>query len=356
METLENLIARAKKNEEIARNLFDIEVAILNIADTQTYLEHLLAAVVEKFNITFGWYSVIESSHTKPLIDALKQSEELSRRWINVNSIEYLEATKGCREPLLDHANLSRFFLLTPHYLRTKIRSIAILPLLLEGRLAGSINLADVTQDRYRADKESFFLHQLSVKASLCLSTVVAREKVAFLATRDPLTQLKNRREMEDTLENEISRVARHGTPLGLAFIDCDDFKLVNDTYGHDIGDEYLKHVANCLNNLLRKTDMAFRFAGDEFIVLMPSQDEAGAMQMADRIAQYLQDNPLLIDEILIPVKACIGAASTSNLPELSGRVLMKQADTRLYEKKRLKNEQNIPVPNDPVDSPYSEI
>ncbi|WP_020405431.1 GGDEF domain-containing protein [Hahella ganghwensis] len=334
-QTLEELIARAKKNEEIARNLFDIEVAILNIAETKTFLEHLLAVVTDRFNITFGWYSIIENAHTRPLVNALRDSEELDKQWVVVNSVEYLEATKGSREPLLDHAQLSRFFLLTPPDLRTRIRSIAILPLLLEGRVAGSLNLADTTQDRYRADKESFFLRQLSVKASLCLSAVVAREKVAFLATRDPLTQLKNRREMEDTLERELSRVARHGFPLGLAFIDCDDFKLVNDTYGHDIGDEYLKHVANCLNTLLRKTDMVFRFAGDEFVVLLPNQDEQGALLMAERIQQFLQDHPLIVHEVLVSIEVSIGAASTSQLPEPSARALLKLADNRLYDQKR---------------------
>ncbi len=338
METLEELIGRAKKNEEIARNLFDIEVSILNIASTQVFLEHLLSSVLEKFDIRFGWYSIIETPITQPLIKSLKQSEQLAQAYTVLSSVEYLEATKGKRQPLLDHRNLQRFKLMTPSNLRGEVKSIAVLPLLLDGRLAGSLNLADSCIERYKADKEVFFLQQLSIKASLCLSAVVSREKVAYLATRDPLTKLRNRRELEDTLERELSRVLRHGQPLGLAFIDCDDFKQVNDSYGHDIGDEYLKHVANLLQELLRKTDLVFRFAGDEFVALLPNQDEAGAKQIAERMRDHLHSRPLIYENIQIPVKISVGTASTSNLPNISAKVLLKQADNRLYEKKQLKN------------------
>ena len=338
METLEQLIARAKKNEEIARNLFAIEVSILNISSTRAFLELLLNSVLDKFAIKIGWYSVIDSSHTQPLINALKSSEDLTGKWTVLSSVDYLQATKGEREPILDHRKLERFSVMTPNTIRARVKSLAVLPLLIDGRLAGSLNLADDTAERYQSEKEVFFLQQLSVKASLCMSAVVSREKVAYLATRDPLTKLPNRRELEDTIDREISRVLRHGQPLGIAFIDCDDFKLVNDTYGHDVGDEYLKHVARMLQELLRKTDLVFRFAGDEFVALLPNQDDSGAKLIADRIRQFLKEQPLLLDDISVSVSVSVGSSSTSNLPELSAKALLKQADLELYKKKQLKN------------------
>lgn len=338
METLDSLIARAKKNEEIARNLFAIEVSILNISSTKVFLELLLSSVLEKFSIRYGWYSFINSSHALPIINALKESSDLAGKWVALASVDYLEATKGAREPLMDNSDLERFYGMTPTDLRSAVRSMAVLPLLVDGRLAGSLNLGDSSAERYQADKEAFFLQQLSVKASLCLSAVVSREKIAYLATRDPLTKLRNRRELEDNIEREISRVLRHGQPLGLVFVDCDDFKLVNDNYGHDMGDEYLKHVAFLLQKLLRKTDLVFRFAGDEFVALLPNQDKAGAQQIADRIRTFLKERPLLLDDVSVPVSVSVGASSTSALSELSSRSLLKQADIALYEKKQLKN------------------
>ena len=338
MESLEELIARAKKNEEIARNLFDIEVSILNISSTRTFMELLLSSVLEKFSIDIGWFSIIDSVHTKPVIEALKASEPLKKKWVALNSVDYLEATKGAREPQLSNSELERYETLVPVDQRSQIKSIAILPLLLDNRLAGSLNLADGSAERYQSGKEAFFLHQLSIKASLCLSAVVSREKVAYLATRDPLTKLRNRSELEETIDREISRVLRHGQPLGLAFIDCDDFKEVNDSYGHDVGDEYLKHVANLLQKLLRKTDLVFRFAGDEFIALLPNQDSQGAAQIAERISYYLKERPLTFEGVTVPVAVSVGTSSTSSLSELSAKNLLKQADRQLYEKKQLKN------------------
>ena len=344
MDTLEELIARAKKNEEIARNLFDIEVSILNITSTQVFLEHLIKAVCEKFSINMAWYSVIDSPYTKDIRTALSQSEQLKGDWIISSPIDYLGCTKGTRQPLLAHKHLGRFGHLVPASLRDELGSIAILPLILEGRIAGSLNLADESPARYQADKDAFFLHQLCVKASLCLSTVVSREKVAFLATRDPLTHLRNRRELDETLTKELSRVTRHGQPLGLVFIDCDDFKLVNDRYGHDVGDEYLKHVANLLVRWLRETDLVFRFAGDEFVVLLPNQDEIGVQKSAERITEFLEKNTYNKDGIQIPVEVSMGCTSTTELVELSSRSLLKQADIGLYEIKRQKKQSIVDV------------
>ena len=143
---------------------------------------------------------------------------------------------------------------------------------------------------------------------------------------------------MEETLEHEISRVHRHGSPLALAFLDCDDFKKINDQFGHETGDQYLQHLAGLLVLALRKTDLAFRFAGDEFVVLLPNQDEEGATLIAERISDCFRENPLILGAHRIPVKASIGTAATTSLVDPSGRKLLKLADERLYRMKANKS------------------
>ncbi|GAA3948435.1 hypothetical protein GCM10022278_04530 [Allohahella marinimesophila] len=338
MSQLEALIAHARKNEDIARRMFNLEVAILNISSVQDFLELLHAHLREHFGIDEVWYAIIDKPATQCIRSTLERSEKLGAHWRSVAAVDFHAALKGAREPVLDHCDLSRFRPLTPHRLRPALRSIASLPLLLDGRLAGSLNLGAYDEERYQAGKEAFFLHQLAVKVSLCLSSVVAREKIEFLATRDPLTHLRNRREMEETLEHEISRVHRHGSPLALAFLDCDDFKKINDEYGHETGDQYLQHLANLLVLALRKTDLAFRFAGDEFVILLPNQDEEGAALIAERICECFRENPLIHGTHRIPVKASIGTAATTSIVEPTGRKLLKLADERLYRQKAKKS------------------
>ncbi len=338
MDSVEELFARARRNEEISRNLFEIEVAILNIASTQAFFEHLVKQVNKKFGVSSVSLTLINNPANEALIQALKKSEPLDGRWIVVPSVDYLATTKGERKPILINEISKPVLAMLPPADRSVVGSLAVLPLQMEGRLAGSMNLIDADVQRYMPDMDSYFLYQLSVKASLCLSAVVARERADFLATRDPLTKLRNRRELEETLEREVSRVIRHGSPLSLAFVDCDDFKQVNDRHGHDMGDKYLQHMARCMEEVTRKTDMVFRYAGDEFIILLPDQDSKGAQFTAERLQTYLYNHPLVCGDLHIPVKASIGVGCTSELAQVTPRALLKVADTALYQNKSLKH------------------
>lgn len=338
MDTLEELFARARRNEEISRNLFEIEVAILNIASTQAFFEHLVKQVGKKFGVTHVSLTLVNTSANETLVQALRKSESLDGRWCLVPSVDFLAALQGERKPVLVSDPDKVFHALLPPGDRANCGSMAVLPLLLEGRLAGSMNLVDVDPERYTPDMDHFFLYQLSVKASLCLSAVVARERADFLATRDPLTRLRNRRELEETLEREVGRSLRQNSPLSLAFVDCDDFKQINDRYGHDMGDKYLQHLAACLEAVIRKTDLAFRFAGDEFIVLLPDQDARGAQFTVERLQAHFQANPLEVNGVTIPLKASFGVACTRDLAQVTARSLLKQADTALYQSKKYKH------------------
>src|SRR5690606_27902336 len=138
-------------------------------------------------------------------------------------------------------------------------------------------------------------------------------------------------------IEQELSRSRRHQSPLALVFIDCDDFKRVNDTYGHDCGDCYLKHVADCLTELIRRSDTAFRFAGDEFVLLLPNQSLDGAEVIAARFREDLMQRPLQYQEQQISVSLSYRVSEYQDLEGWSLRALLRQADQRLYAMKALK-------------------
>lgn len=105
-------------------------------------------------------------------------------------------------------------------------------------------------------------------------------------ATRDILTGLRNRKALDDHLELEIQRAKRYATTLSMLVIDADRFKQVNDSYGHLAGDHLLSEISRLLIKLTRNSDLAFRYGGDEFIVLLPNSDASGACTLAERIRQ----------------------------------------------------------------------
>lgn len=334
---LEELFERARRSEEISRNLFDIEIAILNIASTRAFFEHLYEQVGKKFTVPRVSLTLIQNPSNEPLVEALRHSDVLDGRWQQIPKVEYLAATQGERRPILASGPNRKLLPLVLPEDREGWGSMAILPLQLEGRLAGSLTLIDSNPKRYTPDMDAFFLYQLSVKASLSLSAVVARERADFLATRDPLTRLRNRRELEETLDREVSRCIRHGNALSLAFIDCDDFKQINDHFGHDVGDKYLQHMAGVIEEMIRKTDLAFRYAGDEFIILLPDQDSQGAAFTVERLLAHMAKNPLMLDDHPVPLRASVGVASAGEIHQPTPRALLKAADKALYEHKKRK-------------------
>jgi diguanylate cyclase (GGDEF)-like protein len=160
---------------------------------------------------------------------------------------------------------------------------------------------------------------------------------LAALATIDGLTQVANRRHVDRRLAEELKRARRYKHPLTCILIDIDHFKLVNDQYGHPIGDRVLVEVATAIRESIRATDLVGRFGGEEFIVLAPETPSisASAGVLAERIRQSIERRTKQkADEGLPRVTASLGVASTND-KVANEDDLVKRADAALYRAKR---------------------
>ena len=138
-------------------------------------------------------------------------------------------------------------------------------------------------------------------------------------ALLDGLTGLANRRQAEDALSSELARAARFGGPLSVVIGDLDDFKAVNDAHGHGVGDTVLREFARLLERSVRDVDVASRWGGEEFLLVLPGTDADGAVQLAQRIRDYLEDRTLLTPEgVPVRVTASFGVAEARG--ERAGR------------------------------------
>jgi diguanylate cyclase (GGDEF)-like protein len=160
------------------------------------------------------------------------------------------------------------------------------------------------------------------------------REELLRRAETDPLTGVANRRRFHQTLEIECLRYSRGHTPLSVLMIDIDNFKVINDRYGHPTGDTVLREVAHTLLSSLRKTDLLARYGGEEFAVLLPETREAGASIIAERIRSNVNTNPVEVDGEYIEVSVSVGLASHANDHEVDPLILLKKADLALYRAK----------------------
>jgi diguanylate cyclase (GGDEF)-like protein len=332
-ELLENITI----NEGIAKKLFEIEVVILSISNFKDLFEKLLLLIEEKFRIPHVWISIISGNDISDLLKALESSQLLKERLNIVKKDVFLNLIKNEKSPILVNSYLRPFYQLLPKNEKYFAKSLAIMPLVLDGNVIGSLNLGDFSGFRFQPSMDTFFLSQISVKISICLSNVIAREKLNYLATRDSLTGLFNRKEMKNILERELSRADRYDNPLSLLFIDCDDFKMVNDSYGHSCGDALLKYMADQIIGIIRRDDTASRLGGDEFVIILPNQTLKEASKVVERLNSFFNKNPLKYQDAKIPVSFSCGIASTED-PELkTPAALLNKADERLYENKKQK-------------------
>lgn len=166
------------------------------------------------------------------------------------------------------------------------------------------------------------------------------------LSTTDPLTGLRNRRWVADVLTLEVLRATRYGTPLSILMADLDHFKRVNDDHGHLAGDAVLVHVAKIVLEVLRGSDVAGRYGGEELIVLLPQTDLDGAVVLAERIRAGVESSPCEGGEgARYPITLSIGAAQLERGQD--ARRLIARADAALYEAKSSgRNRVEVAIPD----------
>lgn len=151
------------------------------------------------------------------------------------------------------------------------------------------------------------------------------------MAVTDGLTGLYNHRFIFERLEEEIAKVARYGRPLSIIMLDIDNFKQVNDTFGHRAGDEVILSVAHAIMASLRKTDVAGRYGGEEFLVLLPETDLKAAHIVAEKIRNTVALLQFETKDLAVTISAGVAEAEKGE----SFEALINRADAKLYTAKR---------------------
>ncbi len=337
MKIPDEILARLEANERVAKKFHHIEISLLTILNFQDFFEQLLTKVSQTFQIPHVWISIIRESAIADQILAMEDSAVLKSSTSFVTHRNFLRLIGSGRQPLLANQHLDRFSPLVPPEANYDIGSIAIAPIFLDGDGIGSLNQADQSCDRFMPGIDTDLLARLALKISLCLSNVAAHEKLRHLAFHDPLTGLLNRRVMETILEREFERARRYCTPLSLVFLDLDNFKRINDTFGHDQGDQALICFAQSLGAAQRTNDIVARFAGDEFVVILPSTTRKETAAYLARLKTLLAHHPLKIKESYLQIDFSWGVAAVSDPGINRSADLLRLADRQLYATKKSK-------------------
>lgn len=164
------------------------------------------------------------------------------------------------------------------------------------------------------------------------LRNAVWYQRALQAAKIDTLTGTNNRAAMDEMLDREVDLAHRHQSAMSLLIFDLDHFKLINDNYGHSVGDDVLRECVECANQSLRSTDTLFRFGGEEFVVILPGVNVAGAALAAERLRSVIEKHAFTSRQSTIPVTISIGTASITLQDTV--KTILERADTALYSAK----------------------
>jgi len=199
-----------------------------------------------------------------------------------------------------------------------------------EGEISGLV--AAGRQDPFNPEEEALF-RIFALQADAALKNLGLFEQVKSLALRDSLTGLYNYRHLWEVLAYEVEKSRRYRQPLSVLYLDIDDFKLINDRYGHPQGDLVLKEVAARLIKAVRLADLVCRIGGEEFVILLSQTAVEQALVLAERLRAAISTPPIPLPDGDLQISISIGYAGLQ--PEMSGEDLVRQADAALYRAKQ---------------------
>jgi len=213
-------------------------------------------------------------------------------------------------------------------------KSMVCLPLISKGRTLGVIELLNTVRGRF-SERDIELLAALADFTAIAVENARYVKRIKDLSIVDDVTGLYNSRHLHTLLETEISRAVRYAAPFSVIFLDLDYFKLVNDQHGHLVGSRLLREIGQVLKFNLRTVDWAFRYGGDEFVLILPRTGKKEALLVAQRLRHALNENVFLKNERLnIRVTASFGIATFPEDAKTKEDVI-RMADQAMYRVKR---------------------
>jgi diguanylate cyclase (GGDEF)-like protein len=213
---------------------------------------------------------------------------------------------------------------------RRPMSSMIGVPLVVNKRVIGVVSLTTRTQD-HRFNQADL---QLAVLLSAHVALALENGRLYEISVMDGLTNVYNRRYLTQRLHQEIAYSRRFRHPLTLVMVDIDWFKKINDTYGHQAGDQVLRQVSQLFNRSLREYDVVARYGGEEFALLLPSLEKLSGASVADRLRFHVADAPVRHKDQQISVTASFGVAAFPEDADAADELILR-ADQALYQAKQ---------------------
>lgn len=338
-EKLDQFLSEARRNEQKLRRFERLELQLIGLNS----LYDLVRSLIYPDKADFQWDSVslvlIDPEHElrRMLEDEGAHLDE-HPSLIFVSSLDELDSDYP--HSLFPSVGRYRPNWHKSLFPQSRPCSVTLLPLVRYGKLIGSFNIGSLDGERYVRSRRFDFFEHLAAIVAICIENAANVQRLRRQGLTDTLTAINNRRFFEQRLQEEMEVAQRSEAPLSCILLDVDYFKKVNDTYGHQVGDQVLREVAALVRAQLRGSDVLARYGGEEFAALLGKTPVDSAEEVAERIRRGVEENVFhLPGGEAFSVTISIGVAtytpaSESGTPSPGGEFLVKHADRCLYRAK----------------------
>ena len=305
------LMAEAARNETISRRAQRRELLLLQSRSLEDLLENMVSGLQASFGLDVVSLALADPEHEVHHLLLFGQQQ----RDTQLDGVLLVDDLYGlCGQYTKLHGAILGPFdgklhgALFPN--ERRLASVALLPLMQRNRLVGVLNFGSRDAQRFTREHATDFLNHLGTIAAFCLENAVNRARLTWSGLTDVLTGWHNRRYLNARLPEEIARSRRVASPLSVLMFDLDFFKKVNDQHGHLAGDAALRDVARRAQKQVRSSDVAARFGGEEFVVLLPDTGLEQAYRLGERIVEGVRATPVpLGEDTAITLTVSIGVA-----------------------------------------------
>ena len=293
-------------------NLIGAALASLYILDENSDILHL-----EKNNHPFLINNIVSLNQnpSSPMVAAVRSKELMI-----VDDLEHHKT------PTVDHA--PRTF--SKNY---KTHCCIIAPLICHGRVVGVLNLSEKGEGKAFTEEDVAIVELFRQLVGASIGNISLFEKSQRQAKTDGLTGMLNHRTFYETLEAELRRAQRYGGKLSIIMADIDNLKPINDNYGHRAGDMSIKQVARRLDACIRQIDVAARYGGDEFAIILPNTSLTDATLVAERMVSMVKEAAMVWEQTKVPLSISVGVAQFDG--ENCAGDVAKTTDQALYAAKQ---------------------
>jgi diguanylate cyclase (GGDEF)-like protein len=349
---LNDLLAEARHNQDILLRHQTLDLQLIGAHSFRELIRHIFVTLAEICELDQVTLCLLNSQHNlqEMLADLKVDSTEFPYLLFVESETDLQLEGRPLKKPYLGNFEVEEHGKLFAPCFEQPI-CVAVIPLIRQSKVLGSLNLGSIDPERFVSDMGTDFIERLASIIAICLENVINSERLTQIGLTDALTNVSNRRYVEQRMLEEIGRARRQHYGIACMYLDIDHFKAINDVHGHQGGDDVLKETAKRIKAELRLSDTLGRFGGEEFVVLLVNTTHSDAKHVAERIRKSIADKMFSLNETgTCSVTISIGIASLSddhNSGEIdqAAKTLLQRADRALYEAKEQGRNRVIELP-----------